>query len=437
MNGTYDLALVIASYGVAVFASYTALDLGGRIALFDGARERLWLLTGALAMGTGIWSMHFVGMRAFRLPVEITFDLWLTLLSWVAAIGVSVLALYTISRSHLTAWGIGAGAAVMGIGICIMHYSGMWAMRMKPGIDYDPLLVSASALIAVVASAAALFICFSVRHLPDGRIVQAKVAAALIMGAAICGMHYTGMAAAHFAEGALCYAGNLLSGGWMGLPIALVTVGMLVAVTLLSMMDLRAVSERQRIALLRAETERVRRLAYYDTVTELPNRSLFNETLLKQLINVNGRVPPPFGVVYAELRGYRGLLETLGQERLNPMFRTLVGQLSPLLREGDMLARLSHDSFVFLLRDHEDRSIEAAMTQVAAQLAAPLLSGGETLRLNWGLGFSRFPESGNSTQQLIRAAMKLQRETGGAMKAAMEQTIDSGQGLAALPTNGP
>jgi diguanylate cyclase len=208
-------------------------------------------------------------------------------------------------------------------------------------------------------------------------------------------------------------------------------------VSLLSVMDLRAVSERHRIELLRAETERVRRLAYFDTVTGLPNRSQFNERLLKQLINVNGKAPPPFGVVYAELRGYRGLLDALGQERLNPVFRALAQQLSAVLRDGDMLARLSHDSFIFLLRERDDRSIQSAMAQTAALLNTPVLSAGETLRLNWGLGFSRYPESGNSTQQLIRAAMKLQRETGGAVKAAAEQTVIVGAGLAALPTHGP
>ncbi|HFX6065180.1 TPA: MHYT domain-containing protein, partial [Klebsiella pneumoniae] len=97
--GTYDLSLVVASYCVAAFAAYAALDLGGRIALFDGARERFWLFAGALAMGTGIWAMHFVGMKAFKLPVEISYDLGLTALSWFTAVAVSLLALYVISRS--------------------------------------------------------------------------------------------------------------------------------------------------------------------------------------------------------------------------------------------------------------------------------------------------------------------------------------------------
>lgn len=412
MNGTYDFSLVIASYCVAAFASYAALDLGGRIALFEGARERFWLFAGALAMGTGIWAMHFVGMKAFRLPVEITYDLGLSVLSWVAAIAVSLLALYIISRSQLTLQGIVAGALVMGAGICLMHYSGMWAMRMQPGVSYDPLLFAASVAIAVLASAAALFISFSVRRLPDGRVVPAKVAAALVMAVAICGMHYTGMAATRFTSGALCAAGNLLGGDWMGLPVALITGGLLVAVLLLARMDARAMAERRRIEKRRLESERVRRLAYYDTISGLPNRSLFNETLLKQLITVSGRTPPPFVVVYGEIRGYRALVEKIGQDRVNLIMKTLAGQLTPVLREGDLLARLSHDGFVFLLRQHADRSIDTAMAQVNALLDNPVPCESQRFRLVWGVGSSRYPEGGNSTQALIRAAMKLQREVG-------------------------
>jgi diguanylate cyclase len=254
MVGTYDVTLVLASYGVAVASSYAALDLGARIAFFDGKHELFWLGASALAMGSGIWSMHFIGMAAFSLPVALTYDLSLTLLSWTAAVLVSLLALYIISRSHLTIWGIGGGGAVMGIGICIMHYSGMWAMRMSPVIRYDDALFSDSVGIAVLASAAALFICFSARQLPTGKLVPARLAAALLMGGGICGMHYTGMAAAQFPDGARCAPGNLLHGRWMGWPVALATLAMLAATIALSVFDLRRVERRHRLQQERMRT---------------------------------------------------------------------------------------------------------------------------------------------------------------------------------------
>ncbi len=423
MNGTYDFALVFASYCVAVFASYAALDLGARIADFQGSHERSWLFAGAMAMGTGIWSMHFVGMKSFQLPVALSFDLGLTVLSWIAAVGVSLLALFIVSRSTLTLRSLGSGAVAMGVGICIMHYTGMWAMRMTPGISYDPLLFAASVLIAVAASAAALFIGFSLRRLPQRYVIPARIAAALVMGAAICGMHYTGMAAARFAAGATCAAGNLLGGNWMGLPVALITVGLLIALLLLALMDARAVTERRRLEQNRKEAERVRRLAYYDSVTGLPNRSQLNERLLRQLINVNGKVPPPFSVVYGELRGYRGLVDKHGQDRVNQVLKALAAQLERPLREGDTLARLAHDGFVFLLRQQPDRGLDAAEQQVIAAFGAPVVSEQQSFKLTWGIGSSRYPEHGNSTQSLIRAAMKLQREVGGEAPAIRPQSV--------------
>ena len=261
MVGTYDVTLVLASYCVAVASSYAALDLGARIAFFDGRQELFWLGASALAMGSGIWSMHFVGMAAFSLPITLTYDLPLTFLSWAVAVLVSLLALYIISRSYLTVWGIGGGGAVMGVGICIMHYSGMWAMRMSPPIRYDDALFSDSIGIAVLASAAALFIGFSARQLPTGKLAPARLAAALLMGAAICGMHYTGMAAAQFADGARCEPGNPLHGRWMGWPVALATLAMLAATIVLSVADLRRVERRHRL-----EQERMRSLLQRQTV---------------------------------------------------------------------------------------------------------------------------------------------------------------------------
>jgi diguanylate cyclase (GGDEF)-like protein len=430
MNGIHDLPLLIASCCVAAFASYAALDLGDRIQLFNGTRERLWLFAGALAVGTGIWAVHLVGMQAYSLPAAISYDLALTALSWSTAIGLSWLSLYIISRNKLTLRSLAAGALAVGAGICLMHYSGLWAMRLQPQISYDPILFAASVIIAVLVSAIILFIGFSARQLPARHALPTRIAAALLMGLMLCGMHYTGMAAAHFASGAMSAAGNLLAGSWMGLPLTLISVGLLAAVLLLARMDARAVLDHRRVEHRRIEAERVRRLAYYDAVTGLPNRSLFNETLLRQLINVNGRVPPPFGVIYSEIRGYRALVEKLGQDRVNLIMKTLAGQLAPVLREGDMLARLSHDGFVLLLREHAERSLEIAMAQFGALLNTPVQYESQSFRLVWGMGSSRYPEGGNSTQVLIRAAMKLQREVGAEARPAPQQATVSAFGAA-------
>src|SRR6185503_86927 len=198
MTGSYSYWLVLLSIIVAIFASYTALDLATRITASKGRSARFWLVGGAFSMGMGIWSMHFIGMLAFSLPIPMGYDIPTTLLSMVIAIVVSGFALYTVSRENLTRANLIIGAILMGIGIASMHYTGMAAMLTSPPIEYDPLLFAASIAVAIGASLAALAIAFTLRA-DSVWMIYAKYFAAVVMGLAITGMHYTGMAAARFA----------------------------------------------------------------------------------------------------------------------------------------------------------------------------------------------------------------------------------------------
>jgi diguanylate cyclase (GGDEF)-like protein len=412
MKGTYDLALLIASCGVASAAAYVALGLGARIAALDSERARYWLLGGGVALGTGLWAMHIISLTALDLPIVVSYDLGYTALSWLCGAGVGTLALHLVSRNTLRPATLAGGALLTGTGLSLMHFSGLWAMRLSPQLEYDPQLLAAAVAVAALASCALLFICYSARQMEGAQALPLRVAAALVVGVLLCATQYTDSTAVRFPHEALCAAGNLLGGSWMGQPLALIVGGLLFAVQLLSHMDAQADQQRNRSARQRSELERMRRMAYYDTVTGLPNRSLFNETLLRQLISVNGNAPQPFGVVYAELRDYRVLVDTLGQDRINQVLKSLTTQLSQSLRPGDMLARLSHDGFICLLHEHADCSIETGTAQLGARFNMPMQFESQTYRLAWGIGASSYPDSGNSTQALVRAAMRLQREVG-------------------------
>jgi PAS domain S-box-containing protein len=223
MTGVYDLQLVALSLLVAIVASHTALELAGRVSQTQGKSSWGWLVGGALSMGTGIWSMHFIGMLAFKLPVAVAYDAAATMLSMAIAIVVSGLALFVVRRPTLTAKNITAGATLMGVGISAMHYTGMQAMRMSPPIEYHPPLFIASVVIAIAASLAALWIAFQLRHKRFGAALLAKLGGATLMGLAITGMHYTGMAAAQFAPDAICLAVDS-TGGMKSAALAL-TIG--------------------------------------------------------------------------------------------------------------------------------------------------------------------------------------------------------------------
>jgi len=190
--GTYDPYLVALSISVACLASYTALDLGGRIRGSRRGAQLAWLATAATAMGGGIWSMHFIGMLAFVMPMPVSYDLGLTLLSLVVAIGVTGFGFFVIGTRRVTELEFALSGIFMGIGIVSMHYTGMAAMRMPADVRYDPILVALSVLIAIGASNVALWLAFRTT------ISWQRLLSAIVMGAAISGMHYTGMAAATF-----------------------------------------------------------------------------------------------------------------------------------------------------------------------------------------------------------------------------------------------
>jgi diguanylate cyclase (GGDEF)-like protein/PAS domain S-box-containing protein len=186
-----DLLLIMLSVLVAIFASYTALSLSGRIIVAENPARRWWIFAAALALGGGTWSMHFVGMLAMAMPTS--YDLYLTLGSLLLVIVVMGVGLGVISKFGARGAPLALSGLLVGSGIVAMHYIGMAAMRM-PGltITYNWTLVSASILIALAAATAALWMAFSIQDTPR------RLGAALVMGIAISGMHYTGMAAVRF-----------------------------------------------------------------------------------------------------------------------------------------------------------------------------------------------------------------------------------------------
>src|SRR5258705_5497153 len=195
--GSYNYALVALSVLIAMFASYVALDLAGRVTAAGGWTRAVWLLGGAGAMGTGIWSMHYIGMLAFVLPIAVAYHWPTVLLSLFAAILASIVALYVVSQQKMGASRALAGSVLMGAGIASMHYIGMAAMRLPAVCEFNSFLVVLSVVFAVLISLAALWIAFHFRDKKTG-IGWGKTAGAVVMGGAIPVMHYTGMAAASF-----------------------------------------------------------------------------------------------------------------------------------------------------------------------------------------------------------------------------------------------
>jgi NO-binding membrane sensor protein with MHYT domain/nitrogen-specific signal transduction histidine kinase/CheY-like chemotaxis protein len=198
LHKAYSPLLVILSVLIASAASYTALDLAGRVTAARGRERLAWLAGGSLAMGFGIWSMHFVGMLAFHLPVPIGYQLGRVLLSVLVAVAASALALVVVSRPKVGLPALALGALCMGPGIAGMHYIGMAALNVPATMRFDAGLVVVSVGIALAASFVALTLAYTFRLDDSIAGFARRMASGLVMGLAIAGMHYTGMAAARF-----------------------------------------------------------------------------------------------------------------------------------------------------------------------------------------------------------------------------------------------
>ncbi len=287
LPGTYDYWLVALSVVIAVMASYAALDFAGRVTAASGSYRRLWLIGGATAMGLGIWSMHYIGMLAFSLPITVMYDWPTVLASLVAAILASAVALYVVSRARMGLAQAALGSVFMGAGIAAMHYIGMAAMRLPAMCHYDSSLVTLSVVLAMVISFVALWLSFHLRDERHGGL-WLKIGSAVIMGAAIPVMHYVGMGAASFSATTLipdmAHAVTITSLGTTG--VTLVTFMVLGLALVTSMAGRRFTAQAQELE----STEQRYRLLFERSLA-----GVYRATLDGRIVDCNDACASVFG----------------------------------------------------------------------------------------------------------------------------------------------
>jgi PAS domain S-box-containing protein len=228
---SYSFVLVILSVVVATLGAYVAVEIAQRVRATEGRRRFVWTCVGAVVLGLGIWSMHFVGILALHLPVLVWFDVLLIVASAVAAFVGCAIAFFIFNRATV-GWPLLLLASVfVGLAISSMHYLGMAGMRLSGHIFYDPYLVAASVLVAITVSFVALAL---VRNLietaAEPRVWLKKAAASLLLGFAVVGMHHTGMAATQFTGGPTLWrrTDELVLGTYgLGLAVAVTSVGLI------------------------------------------------------------------------------------------------------------------------------------------------------------------------------------------------------------------
>ncbi|MFG6460620.1 putative bifunctional diguanylate cyclase/phosphodiesterase [Roseateles sp. DXS20W] len=405
----FDPGVVVLSYLTAAFASYVALDLAQRVRTPDAQTAKVWWFAGSLSMGSGIWAMHFIGMLALKLPFATGYDKAITALSWLAAVAVSAIALRVAALDRLTVKRLTLGAVSMGAGICGMHYTGMAALVLAPGIRWHWGLVAASAGVATGAAAAALIIFFWLRRLSAAQARQGQLAAALVMGAAVAGMHYTGMAAAGIAEGSVCLSTNGLRGDNLAALVASATLALLLLTLFTSLLDTRL---RRRAAGLQQSlheaTTELAEQALRDPLTGLSNRQLLDDRI-SHAIARGRRDGTGVAVLMLNLDGFKPVNDSFGHAAGDAVLREVAARLQAQARGHDTLARLGADEFVVLL---EGEAGEATLAQIAQRLldalAEPMATGtgeaSQPLRLSASIGIAVHSGSDIASRILIGQA---------------------------------
>ncbi|NMV39517.1 putative bifunctional diguanylate cyclase/phosphodiesterase [Ralstonia insidiosa] len=401
---SYNPLLVLLSLFVAILASYTALDMAGRVVTAQGRAAFWWLIGGASAMGLGIWSMHFVGMLAFSLPIPLGYDVSITLGSLAIAIASSAFALWLVSRRELPWPRLVGGALLMGSGVAGMHYAGMAALRMTPGIQYDPAIFGLSVGVAVLASGVALWIAFRLRR-QSQRVRALRAGSAVVMGVAIIGMHYTGMAAAAFPFGSVCGAAHTgASAEWLALVIIIVTLAVLAIALIISVLDLRMEARTAVLAHSLAEAnQELAYLALHDNLTKLSNRLLL-EDRLNQAIRTADREKRHFALMFMDLDGFKAINDVYGHHVGDLLLIDVAQRIVARVRQQDTVARVGGDEFVVLAYVDDPQDAGTLADALLEVVREPFFAGGHELRVSTSIGISMYPGDGGNQHDLLTNA---------------------------------
>jgi diguanylate cyclase len=365
MTITYVYWLVCISLATPIVASYAAFSFAERVADSTGARYWFWLVGGSSAMGLGIWSMHYLGMLAVELPVEVSYHLPTVILSLLMAIAASTVALATVSQKKLSLLQILRGGVLMGGAIGAMHYTGMAAMRSTAMHHYNPSGVALSLVVAVVFSCMALWISFSARSDHEQR-EWSRVGGAILMGSGIAAMHYTAMSAVTFIPGEMLVSpvGTVRVSTLGVLAVVLTTGLVLIGSLMTAILDQRTfrvlqVAHNQlanaQAALLQTDVAlrkanlKLKELTIRDPLTGVFNRRHF-DTSLEAESKRAARTKLPLSLLMIDVDYFKALNDRYGHPRGDECLRQIAQVfMAKLTRPEDVVARYGGEEFAIIL----------------------------------------------------------------------------------------
>ncbi|KAA5966237.1 MULTISPECIES: bifunctional diguanylate cyclase/phosphodiesterase [Pantoea] len=397
---SYDSFIVIVSILVAMLASFTALDMAGRVVHSTGKVALVWLFGGGFSMGIGIWAMHFIGMLSMNMDMVMSYNASLTALSAAIAVCASIFALWLVCHSDLPWPRLAGGALILGSGVVAMHYTGMAALMFSPGIVWQWGWVGLSVIIALAASGAALWLAFNLREGQTSRVTLLRIGAAVVMGFAIAGMHYTGMMAAEFPAHSHS-VGQGVNSNWLAILVTVVTLSILGITLLVSMLDARMQARTSILASSLAEANReLAQLALHDNLTRLPNRILL-EDRLEQAINKANREQTQFALMFMDLDGFKAVNDAFGHHIGDSLLVGVTERMSQQMTGYYTLARLGGDEFVLLVEIDDPNDAAAVADKLVKAVDRPFDISRYELVVSLSLGIAVYPGDGVDERELM------------------------------------
>ncbi|EXF94664.1 diguanylate phosphodiesterase [Pseudomonas fluorescens HK44] len=414
LNCTHDPFLVLLAYLVACAASFATLDIAERIGHAESpASQRLWRWVGACCLSGGIWAMHFIGMLAFQAPIDIHYDLPITLLSLLIAFIAAFLAMNTLSNTQLNVRQYVQTSICIGLGIATMHYVGMTAMRSNAVAHYQPIVFGLSILIAIGASAIALLLSHGLRN--GGGIAHQvlKYTASLVLGAGIVSMHFTGMQSMSLVLPTgvpmqLSVDNDHLQLALTIALIALLVIGSSISAALADKKLQHKEHDLRRVNTLLGQLDQARmslqQVAHYDALTNLINRRGFNQIFAEKLIekSTGGGM---LAVMFLDIDHFKRINDSLGHDAGDELLKVLANHIKSSTRShDDVVARFGGDEFCILVNLRERDEARHMAQRIMQKMKEPIELAGRRMVMTTSIGISVFPDDGKSCEELLKNA---------------------------------
>jgi len=414
-------ALALAAV-IGMLAAYVTLELARRVRAVPTPVGLRWLGGAALSLGTGIWSLHVIGVSSLSLPFAVGYHPVSTLLVWLGASLLALLGLGAVSGRLVTLPRVAFGATLLGAGIATAQLGAMLSLGMRPGIDWARDGLVATYLAAIAGAVFACTFSFRMRARSRRSAHGGQVVAAGVFGLALVVAQQFAIDAAGLATQTYSQHEDGISPTTLGLLASVGSIAILVVAAMLSVLEARL-----RASLRHAEGE-LQRQSFRDPLTKLPNRLMFEGTLAQAAQHAD-ETQGRFALLFIDLDAFKPVNESLGRAGGDKVLRAVASRLKAHVKSAEMVGHLGGDEFLMLLRgDPRDEDAARLATRLLEAISQPCRSGDREATVTASIGIAAYPDHGPMSALIghAEAAMRAAKSAGGATCCFFEPRMMQG-----------